>query len=71
MTSLSNAIKQAKLRKQKRLEKDLIAVNNMLPEFPVMATLEAEHRGMRSEFIDFIREAFGVFPLMEPINRFV
>lgn len=70
MGHLSNAIKQAKIGKKEQLEKDLIAVNSLLPEYPVMAILEAEARGLRQEFILFIREAFDVLPLKEPVDRF-
>lgn len=70
MNHLMSAIKQAKSSKRKELEKDLIAINCLLPEYPVMASLEAESRGMRHEFVAFIREAFDVLPLHEPVNRF-
>jgi DNA-directed RNA polymerase subunit RPC12/RpoP len=71
MAHLKQAIKQASAGKRKTLKEDLVAVHELLPEYPVMACLEAEARGLRRDFIDFIMESFDVRPLREPVDRFV
>ena len=70
MSSLTNAIKQAKRGKRQQLEEDLIAVKSLLPEYPVMAMLEAEARGLRRDFMTFIMDTFDIRPLHEPVDRF-
>jgi hypothetical protein len=70
MAHLKQAIKQASAGKRNSLKEDLVAVHKLLPEYPVMAALEAEARGMRRDFIRFIRESFDVRPLQEPVDRF-
>jgi len=70
MAHLKQAIKQARLTKRKSLKEDLLAIHNLLPDYPVMAVLEAEARGMRHDFINFIKESFDVRPMQEPVDRF-
>jgi len=70
MDHLKQAIKQASVGNRKSLKEDLVAIHELLPEYPVMAALEAEARGMRRDFIGFIRESFDVRPLREPVDRF-
>jgi hypothetical protein len=60
MRSLNKAIKESKLRKQEHLHEGMVAVKEFLPEYPVMALLEAEARELNAMFIKYLKEAFDV-----------
>lgn len=65
-TRLVEAIKRTITDSKKKGEKELAGklqiVLNHLPDYPVMAILEAEYLGMNSSLILMIRDSFEVLP---------
>jgi hypothetical protein len=59
---LKKAIEIAKRDGQKKLARGLRAVLKFLPDDPVMAAMEAEHRKMDDVVIEIIRQSFDVLP---------
>ena len=62
MNALDLAINQCKQRGNNKLKYDLLTVRSLLPENSVIAYMEAEARGMRSEFISMLRITFHLRP---------
>jgi hypothetical protein len=60
MRSLHKAIKESKNRKQDKLHEGMVAVKDFLPEYPVMALLEAEARELNGMFIKYLKDAFNL-----------
>lgn len=69
MKMLGISILNAKKRHNKELHKNLLAILKLLPQYPVMAVLEAEAREMLPSFISSIRLSFDVKAFHEPTNR--
>ena len=60
LTAIDKAIKECKREnKQQKLEA-LLAVKSFLPEYPVMAFLEAEGRNLNPKFVSMLQSSFGV-----------
>jgi len=62
MASLKRAIVDAKKEKRWDFARDLEKVLSYLPEYPVIAALEAEELGMNDNIIAMIRDSFNVLP---------
>ena len=69
IVSLTTAMRNAKAKGNKKLYRDLRAINKLLPEYPVMAVFEAEGRKIDPSLISFIRQSFDVKAFHEPTNR--
>lgn len=63
LNTLDKAIKDcARNKNNKKLEKDLRAIRDFLPDYPVMAVLEAEVRGMKDDFVIMLSDSFKILP---------
>ena len=60
-TSIDRAIKDC-LKGDKQLGKKLAVIRSFLPEYPIIAILEAEHLGLNQNLILLIRDTYGVLP---------
>lgn len=65
IAALDKAIRECDAKKDRpRLEK-LKAVRHHLPEYPVMALMEAEGYGLADDFVGMLQQAFDVKPFMD------
>jgi len=65
MSSLDKAIELADKKDNKIKANELRLVRANLPEYPVMAVMEAEAVEMSAKFIEMIEQAFDVKPFMD------
>jgi hypothetical protein len=63
MGAIKQAITNCNRKKNTVGADNLRAILKLLPNYPVMAVLEAEARELNDDFIKMIRENFGVRPL--------
>jgi hypothetical protein len=61
---IKSAIRDAEKTGQTDAAQDLIAVITFLPEYPILAALEAEARGLDADFVHMIRDVCDVRPLV-------
>lgn len=54
------AISNCKKKNDTKLMENLKAIIKLLPEYSVMAVLEAEARNMSTEFIQLLRDSFDI-----------
>lgn len=69
MMQLKISMANAKSSGNKELYQNLVAVKKFLPQYPVMAVLEAEAREMLPSFISFLRLSFDIKAFHEPTIR--
>jgi hypothetical protein len=63
VSCIKRAIVDARKDKKEELANKLQAVLNFLPEWPVMAILEAEALELNENFILMIQDSFNVLPM--------
>jgi hypothetical protein len=62
MNSLKRAIADSKKDKKQELAQQLQSILNFLPDYPVMALLEAEHHKVNYNLILMIRDTYQILP---------
>jgi hypothetical protein len=65
MASLKRAVADAKKDKKWDFANKIEIILSYLPEYPVMAILEAEEMGLNENLILMIRDSFNVRPFMD------
>ena len=65
ISSLDKAIRKAGLDEKKKKEAGLKAVRLNLPDYPVLAVMEAEAAKLNKKFIEMLYETFDVKPFMD------
>jgi hypothetical protein len=59
-SSIQKAINKCKRSGDNNRLEDLTSVKSFLPDYPVMAVMEAEARNLNKDFISMLRQSFGV-----------
>tara|TARA_R110002020_G_scaffold441486_1_gene652292 strand:+ start:339 stop:659 length:321 start_codon:yes stop_codon:yes gene_type:complete len=65
ISSLDKAIRKASLDKKKKKEDGLRAVRLNLPDYPVLAAMEAEASKLNKKFIEMLYQTFDIKPFMD------
>ena len=65
MSSLDKAIRKAGADNKTKKEAGLKAVRLNLPDYPVLAVMEAEAAKLNKKFIEMLYETFDVKPFMD------
>jgi hypothetical protein len=60
--ALDLAIANSRCAKNHKQINDFKSVKSFLPEFPVMAYLEAEARGLNDNFLELLQSTFNILP---------
>ena len=64
--TIDTAIKNCNVVSDGKRKQALITVKNNLPDYPVMALLEAEHYGgFTTDFIEMLRDAYHIKPFKD------
>tara|TARA_Y100000310_G_scaffold129338_1_gene128481 strand:- start:67 stop:384 length:318 start_codon:yes stop_codon:yes gene_type:complete len=65
ISSLDKAIRKAGLDEKKKKEAGLKAVRLNLPDYPVLAAMEADAAGLNKKFIEMLYQTFDIKPFMD------
>ena len=65
ISSLDKAIRKAVLDEKKKKEAGLKAVRQNLPDYPVLAVMEAEAAELNKKFIEMLYQTFDIKPFMD------